>query len=359
MVFTSVCASGSSFNSMISSFTMPVLGYGAVAGGMIIAVLYVISNSINNPKLNLWAKTEFFQLFFSIIATLLALQAINLFCGLDLLPFLRMFPISLDPAKTAELGSAPLNMFDGAELYLQAVAKYNKDLVSSLRYHLGAYNMLESRYLARCSESGAGVNILACLFGGLVGGFGGTNYYQSPEGGYALASPALFLSFNTAIFSYLSSLNYLFILKYVFSGFPLFFLPLGIFLRSVPFMRGLGSLMVSFSISFIFVYPLALSIFYTDFLTLDHILSPDIPQDYVDADIGEKLSTTDYLDADIRDELFDAGSQETVLMGRTGNGFILAVFIPTIAMLTSIGSVIYLARFIGEEIDLSRIVQMV
>jgi hypothetical protein len=39
--------------------------------------------------------------------------------------------------------------------------------------------------------------------------------------------------------------------------------------------------------------------------------------------------------------------------------FIAAVFFPTAALLASLASVSYMARMMGEEIDLSRITQLV
>ncbi|MBI5046618.1 hypothetical protein HZC07_02705 [Candidatus Micrarchaeota archaeon] len=42
-----------------------------------------------------------------------------------------------------------------------------------------------------------------------------------------------------------------------------------------------------------------------------------------------------------------------------GYAFVAAVFLPTVALLGAIASVTYIARLMGEEIDLSRITQLV
>ncbi|MDO8554450.1 MAG: hypothetical protein Q7S22_06595 [Candidatus Micrarchaeota archaeon] len=341
---------------MINSFTIPVLALGAILGGIIIALVNMFGQTTHNPKLSLWSKTEVVQLFTSLVATILILQGVNIYCSINLLSVVNLFTTG----TTITAPASSVTLFGGAELYLKQSALFNKELLSITRYHLGAYNILEGRYLSRCAEDD-GANILLCMFGGFVGA-GGASHTQAPESGYSTVSSGLFLSFNTQMFSYLSSLNYLFILRYIFSGMVLFFLPLGTFIRSIPYLRGLGSLLIAVSASFLFIYPLVLSIFYIDFMAGDlSVLKPPIPQDYINDDFG--IDTADsfaFFNKEIHDDIFNkGGSQEKQIIELTGNGFIIGVFIPSIAMLAAIASSVYLSRLLGEEIDLSRIVQMV
>ena len=176
----------------------------------------------------------------------------------------------------------------------------------------------------------------------------------------------------------MSTLNYLFILKFVFTGFVLFFLPLGIFLRAMPFLRTTGSLLMAVSLSFVFVYPLVLSVFYLDFKSCN-ILRPDVgggpdcpPPDgeaanvmaFSNEDLDGKVNAWDALTSDPHayNDVFEKGlpgDQPFGVIKLAGNAFLIGVFIPTLALLSAAASVSYINRFLGEEIDLSRIVQMV
>ncbi len=363
MVFNPVCAADGPFFNMINSFTLPLLVGGAILGGIIIALVSMLGESIHNPKVSLWSKTELVQLFASVIATLIVIQGINLFCTINLVGFIGLFNVDIDAAKAP---AASINLFDGAELYLRQAASYNRDLLIVTRYHLAAYNILESRYLAECGQGdgvvGRVAKTLGCLFGSATGLGAGTAYSSNPESGYSLVSPAIFLSFNTIIFSYLSTLNYLFILKYIFNGLLMFFLPIGVFIRSIPYMRGLGSLLIAVSVAFLFIYPLVLSLFYIDFLARDPVLIPSIPGEYINANIASTVTFTTALNPfnlELRDDVFPHGSQEKEIMGLTANAFLVGVFIPSIAMLAAVASTVYLTRLLGEEIDLSRVIQMV
>jgi hypothetical protein len=161
--------------------------------------------------------------------------------------------------------------------------------------------------------------------------------------------------------SYLSVLNYIFILRYVFSGFVLFFLPLGIFLRALPYVRPLGSLLMSVSISFLMVYPLFLAIFYIDFKAARVLAPTDSPVfEYSNEDIGKKVNMGNMFDQHIDDDIFDkgGGDMSVEIIKLSGNAFLLGVFIPSLALLGAAAAVGYINRFLGEEIDLSRIVQL-
>lgn len=363
MTFEAVCSAGGSFYTTINAFTLPLLVVGGILGGIIIALVNMLGEFLHNPKVSLWSKTESVQLFVAIVATIFILQGINLFCTINLVDFIGLFNVDIAADKVP---ASSVTLFDGAELYLRTAAQYNLDLLSVIRYHLGGFNILESRYVAKCSPYegvvGGVTNTIGCLFGGFLGLGAGTAYSVNPESGYALSSSALFLAFNTVIFSYLSTLNYLFILKYVYAGLALFFLPLGVFIRSIPYMRGLGSVLIAFSVSFIFVYPLVLSMFYIDFLTASPALTPSIPDEYIGKDLEDAVdfgTAINPFNVDLHDDIFPAGTQQKEVIGLTGNAFLIGVFIPTIAMLSAVGSTVYLTRLLGEEIDLSRVIQMV
>jgi len=59
------------------------------------------------------------------------------------------------------------------------------------------------------------------------------------------------------------------------------------------------------------------------------------------------------------DTYFPNGDNVTGAIIFAANAFIAAVFFPSVALLATIASVVYIARLYGEEINLSRITQMV
>ncbi|MFZ5500653.1 MAG: hypothetical protein ACOY58_01905, partial [Candidatus Micrarchaeota archaeon] len=159
--------------------------------------------------------------------------------------------------------------------------------------------------------------------------------------------------------SYLSILNYLFVLRYVFSGFVLFFLPLGILLRALPYLRPLGSLLISVAISFLMIYPLILAVFYIDFKAARILAPDDSPAlDYAEKDISTKVTMANLFSESLTGDVFPSGDQTVEIIRLAGNAFLLGVFIPSLALLSAAAAVGYINRFLGQEIDLSRIMQM-
>lgn len=380
MAIESICGIGA--GNVLSSFVLPMTALTALVTGMIIALCYMFGNATNNPKVLLWAKTEIVQLFISLATVGILFGIIASFCAIDLRSILTLFDV-----PSPRLPANPLSVYDGGELYLVQGGIWVHDILSAARYHLGGFNILEmyGRWICDGPAGSPAVDFIFCIFGNALSLGGGTGISASPDSGWAYLAPALSVSFNTLVFSYLSILNYLFILRYVYSGFVFFFLPVGIFLRSMPFMRGLGSLMISVTISFLFIYPLVLSVFYLDFLS-SRILAPEIhapantlPQDldrnrffgvgyYAREDVSTKVNILDAIDiGGLSNDVFDfnrgafggTNDRSFEILQLSANAFLVGVFIPSVALLATLASIAYINRFLGEDIDLSRIVQVI
>jgi len=339
----------------------PLVAVAAVFMSVIIGISYMLGSLISNPKLTLWAKTEIIQLFISLASVAVIFSGISASCSINMVDVHDLFGLG---ALTT--GQASFSMYSAAEGYLVDSGTYIHMVLNSARYHLGAYNILETfgRYLCMGDESGwvsGFINIIFCLFGNFLSVGGGTGTSVNPDSGHSLAAPALTVAFNSLQFSYLSALNYLFILKYIYSGFVLFFLPLGIFLRSVPYLRTLGSLLISVAFCFLTVYPLVLSVFYLDLIAAQSVLKPDSPALlFAYEDVGSKVDLGNMFSSSIYGDVFmGVGDQGFEVIKLAGNCFLMGVFIPTLALLSAAAAVTYVNRFLGEEIDLSRIVQMV
>ncbi len=377
MVVGNICSAtalGSIQNSLF-----PIIAIASTFTTIIIALVYAFGEMTSNPKALVWAKTEIFQLFISAFFALVLVTSLATFCAIDVSGVYSLF-------SSTSVSSTPSTIFDGAENYFVSSGSYINNLTQSARYHLGGYFYLQSFHQSFCDSGGFAERLLICTFGSVsnyVGTYGGSVGYQVsrlPESGYGFVSSSVFVAFNSILFSHLSSLNYALILRYLYSGLPLVLLPLGLFLRSMPFMRGIGATMISISFSFLVIYPLVLSLFNIDLSRGGNsVLAPCSPTFvYVGEDINSKVTFADAFDQDegISNDIFSIASDKTIcgraysssetvgdmpfeIAKTAGNAFILGVFIPSMALLAAVASIGYLNRFLGEEIDLSRIIQMV
>ncbi len=322
---------------------------------LIIILSYMVGNAINNPKLLLWAKTESIQLIISLASISILILLINGFC-------------SISPSAIHTLTDLPPlsihgdNVFDGANQYLKQSAIYTHNVLKIQRYHLMAYEFLNMRSVWLCGD------FLEC-WGSSVG-LSGRSYAWA-----SYFSSGFNIAFNSTLISYLSSLNFLFILQYINSGMVLFLLPFGIIFRAFPFLRKLGSLFIAISFAFMIVYPLILSSFVLISNDLfDYIDSSPPGQNVFDYTDETKLTTFGFgdafdsaFDADFFGEsddyidnyIFTSGRKEEIALQLVGRALIVGIFIPSLALLASIASVNVIARQLGEEVNLSRIMQMV
>jgi len=368
MVVPTVC--GPDFVDFLSSTIFPIAAAAGVLAGVIIALTYMAGEVLRNPKLAVWSKTEIVQLFFSFASLLFIGSLFSLFCGLNMQEVSNMLDLTY---------SGPSNMFDAAENYLVSAAKYSHNSLAVLRYHLKAYTILGYMGEFQCTTLASGVVIAFPFLSGCGYGYSGTS--GIPFGGYAALNTALNTVFNSTLMSYMMALNYLVILIYIYRGFAFFLFPIGIFLRSMPYMRGLGSTLISVAIAFTIVFPFFLAVFDImgdgifksdpSLVARDHLYDADLYPFAVNEDIfpenskGVGISMGSAFDPDLAKHLYFeskpgmSGPMTAEAIAFGGVAFIAAFFLPSVAMLAAIASMVYLGRLYGDEIDLSRIMQMV
>lgn len=356
-VNAAVC--GTEFTEFLTNVIFPLAAYAGVIAAAFIGISLMIGQAIRNAKIIVWAKTEVVQLIISFFSLVLLGSLFSAFCTIDMSEVAGLFGID-------DYSGEPL-IFDAAEEYLVDAAIYSHNALIVIRYHLEGYTVLGYMGMFECDFRVGGTG-WGCYFG-----YSGTQV--QPFGGYAALMAALNVMFNSSLMSYLMSLNYLMILIYVYKGFAFFLFPIGIFLRSMPYMRKFGSLLLSIAISFALVYPLFLAIFNLmgdsifksdpgltekDYLydaELDKFLNENV---YPDNSAGVGASLASVFEPDfVHDLYFPHGEKKATALAFGGAAFIVAFFLPSIAFLAAIASVTYLARLYGQEVDLSRLMQMV
>ena len=165
------------------------------------------------------------------------------------------------------------------------------------------------------------------------------------------------------------------------TGLVMMLLPLGIFLRSMPYMRTLGGLLIAVALSFMVIYPLMLASFSLIFDSLFKIPDPLKCYIYNEGQLESAFVRAKGLDpvkpysralffepgdpcdaptkADTGSGAYDEKDpNELEAMKLAGSAFLAGVFFPTIAMLGAVANVRFITRLLGEDIDLSRIIQM-
>jgi hypothetical protein len=352
---------GPEFGVFFGDTIIPLLVYAGAALAGLLGVAYMLGSAMGNAKLTLWSKTEAVQFVVSAASIFMLLTIMNTFCAIKINEIANIFGL-----PTA---SGNPDIYDAAKGYLYDASLYSHNALTVVRYHLEAYTTLSFFNAFICDLSTGRIG-WGCLFG-----YSGDS--QQPLGGYGVQTAAMNIFFNGAIISHFMALNYLFILLFVYRGFVFLFLPLGVFMRAMPYMRPFGSLLVSIAISFLVIYPFMLSVFYlmrnvlvdadkgyTPLPDGMDVYNDETFPDLESAGLGQSIGGEDLMYACYFDSggCFGSGHHMENLPGAIGfasNSFVAAVFFPSVALLATIASISYIARLYGEEIDLSRITQLV
>jgi hypothetical protein len=350
---------GTDFNAFFNGTVVPLMFYASIGTSVLIGLSYMLGNAIGNARLTVWSKTEIMQLFISVATLFFIILAMETMCAINMNEVAGIFGV---PSPTA----TTVNVYDAAQQYLNESALYSHNALKVVRYHLEGYTILAYLNAFKCDFNTGNIG-WGCMFG-----WSGEN--QQPVGGFGAMTAALNIFFNSLIVAHFTVLNYIFILMFVYRGFVFLFLPLGVFMRAMPYMRGFGALLIALGLSFLIVYPFMLGVFWLMRGTLvdagTSFSPPDVqvgdynekkyPDNEGAAAVGNALITVSY--KQVKETYFGDDSKlekPAEAIAFAANAFIAAVFLPTVALLATIASVTYMARLYGEEIDLSRITQLV
>lgn len=347
------------FSDYIVTTLLPMMAMASIVAAALIGLTIMIGRMINNPKLTVWAKTEAVQLFVSIAVVFFIGATMNVFCVINMESLASIFSIDLGTSDPAS------SVFQAAETYLVEAAFYSHNAMSVARYHLEGYSIL--------SYVGVYICDLRCLFG-----HSGTT--TQPFGPYSTVISALNIFFNSVLMAHLTALNYLFLLLFVYKGFVFLFLPMGVFLRSMPYLRKFGSLLIAVAMSFLIVYPLLLSVLYLmgdvlldrpDYAPSASLNSNYRNQEQIFDKNGGSVGKAGIYGALVslgaaygghrtyEEIFFSEGAVPVDAIIFCAHAFIAAAFMPTVALIGTIASIAYIGRLMGEEINLSRITRMI
>jgi len=352
--------------------TMQVCGIAVLAMFAIIALAYIGGEAAQSPRMLTWAKSEAVQAFASLAIASVLLFVVFAMCNLRVGELQAVFGLSSMP-KIYQDAPSPYSggldsLYAGAMRYTENLAALALGNVASLRYDLGAYELRTSFNTFECD----GICIFS-LSSTSVSYFGGESM------NLAVTNNLL----GIATVSYLSVIFQYFTLVYIYSGLFLTFLPLAIIIRSVPFMRHFGGSLIAIFVALYVMYPLM--------LVADAYVAPGlVPQgppvtmcgrDFLNCQGIGVFSTgakqgavcsqgTDPCYGKESEKGMENSWQQSAMSDLSPNTlgraisfnvliFLAAVFLPALNFIVIAAFGRELSRLLGEEVDMSRLGQMI
>jgi len=227
-----VCG-GAAFNDVLLLCGMAGVGMAAL-----LAIVYMAGEAMQNARMLTWAKSEVWELFFSLFVAAIILFSLAAFCNMQVG---EAGTLSSSLPRIYQ-GNEGKNLYDGSLMYLENLAGFGLRNIAQLRSNLGAYEIRTSFQRYNCD---------ALCFITM------TSYTEATYSGESIDLAVTNNLLGVATVSYLSALFQYFTLQYIVSGLFVAFLPLAIVLRSIPFMRNFGGALVGIIIALYVMYPLA------------------------------------------------------------------------------------------------------
>ncbi|MCX6773139.1 MAG: hypothetical protein NTV88_05230 [Candidatus Micrarchaeota archaeon] len=349
------------FNDTLSFSAMAAIGTIAI-----IAVCYMFGEFFQNARMLTWSKTEILQVFMSLIIVLVILQIMSSFCSFRIDEISSIFISSHPPAIYANFGSE--TMYDAASIYLENLMAITSTNMQSLRYSLGAYEIRTTYTTYNCN--------MACFLS-LVGS------NEAPHSGESMQLALTNNLLSTATIAYLSAVFQYFTLQYIQSGVFILFLPIAIVIRSAPFMRQFGGALIAIFLSLYIMYPIMM-IFNASIASgmAGTGTSPAIKIYHYPGCPGENLfkqvGGSAGVDCKTTDGTYNYDEEDLSLsFGQLLTGsmpdpapfteqarssaliFLVAVFLPAVDFLVIAAMARGISHMLGEEVDISRLGQMV
>ncbi|VVB56711.1 Uncharacterised protein [uncultured archaeon] len=342
-----------------------------------IAFIYMMGHAFNIPQFTEWAKTEIGQALLGVGLLVLIVWLLGLQCNLQIGEFAKWAGIAL-PGAAGGPGIQPTDtMMNAAVKGLGWSMERTHLSISLMRYCLGILN-IRATFSQSMTE---------------VPGIGGVGFTLAPLSGdwTLMGSVQMLLNLNT---TFMLALLFQYFSLAIFSsssGLFLFLVPIGLILRCMPYLRGFGGALASIGIGFCILYPMYLALLgimlpplYTSpalanfdphsvagsvsslvaseqGLTGTSIFSyfysmPDVPDS--SGGILKATAVEDPTKCGILGRCFYTVNLAP-LFELTALNFLAAVLLPSAGLLVIVSFVRDLSVIFGEEVEASKLMQMV
>lgn len=406
-------------------YTATGIGFGATA--FIIAIAYMLGKFFDNPRLIIWAKDELPQLFLTAIFVLIIISILNI--GLTI-PVKELSSITPFPVQK----NADLCAYDFAERYLDNASTYAHNTMKLTRIYLYMSEFISSMWkqthpacidssgedkcesawdvLEKSPRWGACAFGLTCLalnsftsavesggasFGEIVGGVTAAWLYLNyclgvdtgiayiPKAWVGMISSILTTQLHTTSLAILLFLAQKYLLHSFLTGGFIAIIPLALILRSIPFMRRIGGILLGIGVGFIVIFPI--------FLVIEGLVFTQWDMDgFKNEEAADFITSKDGLDIKETDPYFKGKTEWKALvykpfdysfklksgkifLCKTGQercsvsldsllaygavSFLLSSFLLSLNFIGTAAGIVGIGKVFGEEIDIARFLRMV
>lgn len=402
-------------------YTAMGVGFGTIA--FVIGIAYMAGKVFDSPRLTTWARDELPQLFLTVLFTLLIVSILNIGISIPVGELSAITPFSV-PNETANLCA-----YDFAENYLENATTYVHNTLKLTRIHLYMADFISSmwkdtyadcadndecahvceRQPWRCAACSVGLacfayNSLSGITSGweFLGSFAASwlyfNYCTGVDIGLSYISGAwvgmLSSVLSAQMHSTFAAIIMLLAQKYLLASFLnggfIAIIPLGLILRSIPFMRRIGGILLGVGVGFIVIFPLFLVIeglIFTPWtmgefenqLDVDFITAPGgLYVDETDPYFHGKLPEWELLIYGQFDYFFSQKDGKVylcknitgwpspkcsvsidTLLAYGAVSFLLSSFLLSLNFIGTAAGIVGIGKFFGEEIEIARFLRLI
>ncbi|MFH0927658.1 MAG: hypothetical protein V1822_03700 [Candidatus Micrarchaeota archaeon] len=351
------------------------MGAGLIAMAIIIALVYMGGQSLNNPRLLEWSKSEAVQLLFVPVIFIIIIWLANFACTFQMS---ELFAWAPSLGNYAGPGTGPA-VITGDSTPMVAAQQY-------LNWALGQTHL--TMVMVRRDMGALDMRATHNNYDNQGLGFGMNGYsYSMYSGDYTTSGTlGMLLNLNTGFMLTLLFEYFSLVFFSASNGFFFALIPLGLIMRSVPFLRSFGGGMVALGVGLFIFYPLVLAMSGIMLGPIYH--GQDASQVYAgyyggsaagslqsmitmvvkDENSITGASSTSYVDSHPQPKVASGDDPNIKNMANvnfseffrlTSQNFVRAVLVPTAALLVTIAFIANLAIVFGGEIDASKLTQLV
>ncbi|NYZ60625.1 hypothetical protein H0O01_02910 [Candidatus Micrarchaeota archaeon] len=221
---------------------------------VVIGVAYALGQLLSNPQFNVWAKTEIFQVFVSFFFVLLVLFLSDSLCHFRYGDLAGLGPAETNPTSTSNPYAYAHPSISADDNVINASGKY----LANVAYFINT-EMRAARSLYGISEEASRYSRTPCMPAATFCLYGTSGYTVRPYSGLSSWVQILGFSLYTDTASYLTVLIQMALLAFISGGGIMAYLPLAIVLRSLPLMRQLGGGLLAICVALFLIYPALLT----------------------------------------------------------------------------------------------------
>ena len=308
-------------------------------------LLYLLNKVMQNEEGVAWAKIELYETIVTVAIVIGIIALVGAACDLKVS---LLFPNS---------DFADENIFDGAISHLENLADKMQVVIAAVYSHYVVVDIFSSM-TQTAWPLGLGTRI------------------QPTAGVGATIKPPLINAMNMMVIGVIITYAQIYLIQFISFGLLKYYLPLGILLRAFAPTRRIGGTIIAVALGFLFIYPFIIiaegetiyerwtDTFTTKIFSLGSVLDAFNLDDFLTA-FGNLFSFKPFAMFEFINALLGSTVGLYVLsllffaLHFAGFAFLVGLFFPAFNTLLIVTTIRYLARTLGEEIDVTNLTRMI